>query len=143
MQSRFSEVRPFVTPWTVARQAPLSMGFSRQEHWSGLLCPPSGDFPNPGIEPASPVVPALWMDSLPLSHLGKPTLWLNHYSITLDLSLNNIKITCSISLSSKKQNQSEIYLRNIGASLAVWWLRLHTSTAGGTGLIPGLGTKIP
>ena len=47
------------TPWTVARQAPLSMGFSRQEYWSGLPCPPSGDLPDPGIEPASLASPAL------------------------------------------------------------------------------------
>ena len=47
----------------------LSMGFSRQEHWSGLLCPPPGDLPNPGIEPRSP---ALQVDSLPLSYQGSP-----------------------------------------------------------------------
>ena len=46
----------FVTPWTAARQAPLSMGFSRQEHWSGLPCPPPGDLPHPGIEPKSPAL---------------------------------------------------------------------------------------
>ena len=40
-------------PWTVARQAPLCMGFPRQEYWSGLPCPPPGDLPNPGIKPAS------------------------------------------------------------------------------------------
>ena len=57
--SRFSCVRLFATPWTVARQAPLSMGFSRQEHWSGLPCPPPGDPPNPGIEQASLMSPAL------------------------------------------------------------------------------------
>ena len=51
--SRLSRVRLCVTPWTVARQAPLSMGFSRQEYWSGLPCPPPGDFPDPGVEPAS------------------------------------------------------------------------------------------
>ena len=43
----------FETLWTVARQAPLSMGFSRQEHWSGLPCPSPGDLPGPGIEPMS------------------------------------------------------------------------------------------
>ena len=43
----------FATPWTVARQAPLSMGFSRQEYWSGLPCPSPGDCPSPGIEPRS------------------------------------------------------------------------------------------
>ena len=57
--SHFCRVRLFVTPWTVARQAPLSMGFSRQEHWSGLPCPPPRDLPNPGIEPQSLVSPAL------------------------------------------------------------------------------------
>ena len=46
----------FATPWTVARQAPLSMGFSRQEYWSGLPFPPPGDLPNPGIEPTSPAL---------------------------------------------------------------------------------------
>ena len=48
-----------VTQWTVTRQAPLSMGFSRQEHWSGLPSPPSGDLPTPGVKPTSPVSPAL------------------------------------------------------------------------------------
>ena len=47
------------TPWTVACQAPLSMGFARQEHWSGLPFPPPGDLSNPGIKLVSPVAPAL------------------------------------------------------------------------------------
>ena len=67
-----SRVRLFAIPWTVARQAPLSMGFSRQESWSGLPRPPPGDLPDPGMEPRSPVSPALWADSLPLSHRGRP-----------------------------------------------------------------------
>ena len=45
--------------WTIARQAPLPMGFSRQEYWGGLPCPPPGDLPNPGVEPTSLMVPAL------------------------------------------------------------------------------------
>ena len=49
--SHFSYVQLFVTPWTVARRAPLSVGFSRQERWSGLPFPSPGDHPNPGIEP--------------------------------------------------------------------------------------------
>ena len=61
----------FVIPWTVARQAPLSMGFSRQEYWSGLPCPPPGDLPNLGIKTASP---ALQADSLPLSQQGSSQL---------------------------------------------------------------------
>ena len=52
-------VRLCVTPWTVALQAPLTMGFSRQEYWSGLPCPPLGDLLDPGIEPTSVTTPAL------------------------------------------------------------------------------------
>ena len=52
-----------VTPQTVAHQAPLSKGFSRQEYWSGLPCPPPGDRPDPEIKPAAPVAPALQADS--------------------------------------------------------------------------------
>ena len=62
-----SVVSDSVTPWTVGQQAPLSMGFSRQEYWSVLPCPPPGHLPHSGIEPMSPVSPALQMDSLPLS----------------------------------------------------------------------------
>ena len=53
MLNRFRRVRLSVTPWTAAHQAPLSMGFSRQEYWSGLPCPPPGDLPALGIEPRS------------------------------------------------------------------------------------------
>ena len=56
------------TPWTVAGQASLSMGFSRQEYWSGLPFPSPGDLPNPGIEPRS----ALQADSSPPELRGKP-----------------------------------------------------------------------
>ena len=58
----------FVTPWTVARQASTSMGFSRQEYRSELPFPPPGDLADPGIEPASHVSPTLQADSLLLSH---------------------------------------------------------------------------
>ena len=54
-------------PWTIAHQAPPSMGFSRQDYWRGLPYPPSGNLPNPGIKPRSP---ELQMDSLPLSQQG-------------------------------------------------------------------------
>ena len=64
-----SPVWVFVTPWTVARQAPLSMGFSRQEYWSGLPFPFPEDLPDPGIKITSP---ALAGDSLLLSHQGSP-----------------------------------------------------------------------
>ena len=51
-----SHVRPFATPWTVAYQAPLSMGFSKQEYWSGLPFPSPEDLPDPGIEPRPPTL---------------------------------------------------------------------------------------
>ena len=57
--SHFNCVQLFVTSWTIAHQAPLSMGFSRQESWSGLPCPPPGDLPNPGVKPMSLMFPAL------------------------------------------------------------------------------------
>ena len=58
----------FATPWTMAHEASLSIGFSWQEYWSGLPCPPPGDLPDPRIEPTSPVSPTVQVDSLPLSH---------------------------------------------------------------------------
>ena len=64
-----SHVLLFMTPWTVACQAPLSMGFSRQEDWSELPFPPPGDLPRPGIEPSSP---ALQVDSLSTELSEKP-----------------------------------------------------------------------
>ena len=72
-----SHVRLFATPWTVAHQGPLSMGFSKRQSWSGLSCSPPGDLPNPEIEPASPGSPALQADSLPLSHQGNPLFYIN------------------------------------------------------------------
>ena len=72
--SRFSHVQLFVNPWTVAYQAPLSMGFSQKECWSGLLRLPPGDLPDPGMEPMSPASPASQVGSLPLSHRGSQKL---------------------------------------------------------------------
>ena len=64
-------VQLFATPWTAAYQAPRSMGFSRQEYWSGLPLPSSGDIPDSGMEPRSPILQA---DSLPSELPGKPHL---------------------------------------------------------------------
>ena len=69
-------VQLFVTPWTTACQAPQSMGFPRQEHWSGFPFPSPGDLPDPGIEPVSPALPA---DSLLLSHQGSHSSWANTF----------------------------------------------------------------
>ena len=83
MLSHFSSVWLFDTLWSAGHQAPLSMGFSRQEYWSGLPCPPSGNVPNSGIEALSPASPALaggffttsatWEATLLLSVLEFPT----------------------------------------------------------------------
>ena len=75
--SRFSRVRLFATPWTVAHWAPLSMGFS---YWSGLPCPSPGDLPDSGIEPTSPGAPTLEAESLPLNHKESP---IEHFYIHL------------------------------------------------------------
>ena len=67
-----SRVQLFSTPWTVAYQTPLSMGFSRQEYWSGLPFPSPGGLPNPGIKPGSP---ALQADALLSEPPGKPLVY--------------------------------------------------------------------
>ena len=66
-----SQVQLFVTPWTVAHKAPLSIEFSRQEYWIGLPCPSPGDLPDPGIKPKSP---ALQADALPSEPPGNPSI---------------------------------------------------------------------
>ena len=75
-----SRVRLFATPWTVAYQGPPSMGFSRQECWSGLPFPSPGDLPDPGIESGSPKLQA---DTLPSEPPGKP------YPLTLEHIFRN------------------------------------------------------
>ena len=67
----FSHVQLFVTLWIVSHQAALSTGFSRQEYWNGLSCPPPGDLTDPGFERLEP---ALQADSLPLSYWGNSLL---------------------------------------------------------------------
>ena len=86
MLSRFRRVPLFATLWTVAHQAPLSMGFLRQEHRSGLPFPSPGNLPDPRIEPESP---ALQADSLPLSHLGSPA-----FCVVRRNSLRLFQIVC-------------------------------------------------
>ena len=74
-------------PWTVAHQAPLSVGFPRLEYWSGLPFPSPEALPEPGIKPTSPVSPALRVDSLPLSHQGSPHYRCHFYQNSLELKL--------------------------------------------------------
>ena len=79
-----SRVWLFATPWTIAHQAPLSMGFSRQEYWSGLPFPSPGDLPDPGIEPRPR---ALQADTLTSEPPGKPLSWLTPLIFFLSLQL--------------------------------------------------------
>ena len=69
----------FVTLWTVAHQAPLSMGFSRQEYWSELPYPPLGNLPYPRIKPTSPASSISQADFLPLNHQGRPSSNIKEY----------------------------------------------------------------
>ena len=104
--SHFSHVQLFATPWTIACQAPLSMGFSRQEYWSGLPFPSPGDLPNPGLNPHLSRLLHWQVGSLPLVPSGKPRtyvhLWLIHVdvwqkpnqyckAIILQLKINELK----------------------------------------------------
>ena len=102
-----SRVRLFATPWTVAHQAPPSMGFSKQEYWSELPFPSPGDLPDPGIELRSP---ALEADALTSEPRGNYTGMLSHYQSKQSIlkvcwSLNNFKVMtkmksiCSLSFS--------------------------------------------
>ena len=84
MLSHFSHVQLFVTLWAVACQAPLSMGFSRQEYWSGLPSPPPGDLPDPGIEPAFLMSPALADVFLTMSATWEAPLWLSQQCFRKD-----------------------------------------------------------
>ena len=91
-----SHVPLFATLWTIALQAPLSTEFSRQEYWTGLPCPPPGDLADPGIEPTSPVAPALQVDSL---HQESPCVFLQCpiLSFQLQILLHGIAWNDSVS----------------------------------------------
>ena len=75
---------PFVTPWSVVCQAPLSIAFPKQEYWSGLPFLSLGDSSQSRIEPASPESPALAGYSLPLSHLGSPLFYICYFIDFID-----------------------------------------------------------
>ena len=89
--SSLSVVSDSVTLWTVALQAPLSMGFSRQEYWSGLPFPSSGDLPDPGIGPESP---ALQVDFFTPEHQGSPRIYVSLYACLRAKSLQSCSTFC-------------------------------------------------
>ena len=94
-----SRVRLFVAPRTVALQAPPSMGYSRQEHWSGLPCPPPGDLPNPGIEPGSPALQAdSWLSEPPgIWDVWGKALGINQFKLVGEIFLScRVGIFCRV-----------------------------------------------
>ena len=93
MLSRFSHVQLGVTLWAAACQAPLSMGFSRQEHWSVLPCLPPGDLPDPGTEPMSlPALAGGLFTTISL-HFGLPNISGWHVILTEELGLMKVATT--------------------------------------------------
>ena len=156
-----SHVRLFVTPWTVACQAPLSMGFSRQEYWSGLPFSSPGELPDPGIKPRSP---GLQAGSLLSEPPEKPFFFKKCIIyVPKDTHQNFQPTTLSTALASKhlqlkvkikyvfydllvaienyiwgKMNQVSVSKPHHWTSLV---LRLHAFNTGGPGSIPGQGTR--
>ena len=127
-------IRLFAILWTVAHQAPLSVGFPRQEYWNGLPFPSPGDLPDPGIEPASPVSPEFQVDSSPLIHQG--SFWLGSSVVSLNLNIYSLCSNCyhirklrssnihwnSLLLSSCNHNPQ--HLTTDLLSLYFWFLRM-------------------
>ena len=111
------------TPWTVARQTPLFMGFSRQEYWSGLPFPSPLDLPNPGTEPRSPALQAdalssepsgKWMWELDYKESWEPKNWF-FWFVVLEKTLENPLDCWDIQLAHPKGNQSWILIGRIDA----------------------------
>ena len=88
-----SHARLFATPWTVAYQAPPSMGFSRQEYWSGVPLPSPGDLPDPGIEPGSPTLQA---DALPSEPPGVTLIFKVTFILFLKILIYSLKLKYSL-----------------------------------------------
>ena len=105
MLSHFRHFQLFATLWAVAPQAPLSMGYSRQEYWSGFPCLPLGDIPDPGIEPATLTSPALAGGFLPLVPPGKirdTVVYMQHKPVFFPLYKNRFRLGVNLSRNCKK-----------------------------------------
>ena len=116
MLSHFSCVQLFAMLWTVAHQAPLSMGFSRQEYWWGLLVPSPGNLPNPGIKPVSPV-----------SYIGRRVLyrWATREThLSLYGTLQVILCSCASWLFSSFLRRGRVFTISLQAEY--WILNLHS-----------------
>ena len=114
----------FVTLWTVACQAPLSIGFSRQGYWSGLAFLSPGDLPHPRIKPTSPVSPALQADFLPTEPLGKSNFY-GFYQQLWNLKWDSLWSSKSPSIKSSHK-YSSCALRKIFVHLALFVSAKHS-----------------
>ena len=90
MLSHFSRVQLFATLWTVAHQASLPMGFSKQEYWSRLPFPPPGDLPDPGVEPTSLALAGEFFITEPLGYLHLEGTYLNIIKTIYNKPIANI-----------------------------------------------------
>ena len=118
--SCFSHVWLFATLWTVTFQAPLSIGFSRQEYWSGLPCPPPGDLPHPGIEPVSLMSPALKGGFFTTSATWK--------SWAVELLITNLMLICiKVLLERTRTVYRRWWNRRVCAYLLLQELQNHSS----------------
>ena len=123
--NHFSHVWLFATLWTIAHQAPLRWGFSRQEQWSGLPCPPPGDLPNPGIEPYVSCI-GRWVGSLPLVPPRKPSQDMEVTQMSINRRMHNqdvAHIYNGISLSHKEEQNWFIFRDhrwNLGSPARTW-----------------------
>ena len=136
-------VRLFATPWTVAYQAPPSMGFSRQEYWSGLPFPSPGGLPDPGIEPGSPEFQADALTSEPpvawntLPNLSQPTF--------LIWKKSTVMLMHRVAAVRVRRVWRAWYVagaQEVSAPGLSWQLRLDAFTARSAGSIPGQGIQI-
>ena len=125
MLSCFSHVQLFATLWTAAHQAPLSMGFSRQEYWSWLPCPPSGDLPDPGIKPLS-------LKSLALSggFFTTSTTWETPWVKKLTANAGDLRDTGSIPGSGRSPegghgNPLQYSCLENPMGKGAWWATVH------------------
>ena len=103
----FSRVQLFEILWTVAHQAPLFTGFSRQEYWSGLPFPSPGDLPDPGVEPKSPASLVLAGRFFTTEQLGKPLPEVDQTQMSLPMSQSSLLPSCAFAITISKMEMDQ------------------------------------
>ena len=136
-----------MTAWTKACQAPLPMGFSRQEYWSGLPFPSPGDLPDPGIKPEFPALAGGFSTTAPPYFFILGVSYIPLYICTTFLTENFkaytlLLSTCRSSPSPSDENYPNFKIKRLGNSPVVQWLGLNALTTRGPSSTPGWGTKI-